>query len=93
MSVDILPLAVWSDEAERFIPLGLHLLPEYYAREAARFAAYRWGEWLVEDATVRVGVVGHYFAQRLYEAHEHDEAALMDEADAARATRTRAHRG
>lgn len=84
MAVDLLPLATWSDEDERFVPIGLHLLPEYYAREAARFAGYRWGEWVKEKPGIRNSVAAHWFAHRLYTAHESDATALREEEDARR---------
>lgn len=85
LSVDVLPAVAWVEALEEFLPVGgLHLLPEYYAREAARFAGYRWGEWLVEDIGVRHGVLAHYFANRLFAAHESDAVTLKREQDAAR---------
>lgn len=95
MAVATLPLvALWdTEQGSHYVPIGLTLLPEYYAREAARFAGYRWGEWLVEQTTVRTGVIAHWFANRLFSAHEQDAARLYEEREAQRvkASSSRGH--
>ena len=80
----MLPLLAWDTEERVYVPLGLTLLPEYHAREAARFAMYRWVEWCNEAPTVRIGILAHWLATRLFAAHEADAIALKHEADAAK---------
>ena len=86
----MLPLLAWDTEERCYVPLGLTLLPEYHAREAARFGGWRWDEWCNADADMRISVIGHWMASRLFAAHESDAIALKHEADAEKA---RQHRG
>lgn len=84
MAVDLVPLQAWDTDAGTYRNLGLHLLPEYYAREAARFAGYRWNEFCALDGMAVAGIVAHWFANRMFNAHENDAAALRHEAEAAK---------
>lgn len=87
MAIDMLPLTLQNPEDGRYVELPLHFLPEYHAREAARFGGYGWAEFDALAPDTATGVVAHYIAQRMFAAHEADAIRLSQEAEAKRGAR------
>lgn len=90
MQVALYPLAVLDTETGEYHTLRVSLLPEYHAREAARFASTAWGDFIAMKPPDFMNAVAHYIAQRLFTAHEADAVRLRQEQDMARG---RANRG
>ena len=82
LAVELLPLAVLDAETGEYHRIGLTLLPEYHAREAARFTSTPWDAFLQMTPEGVMGTVAHYIANRLFNAHEADAVRLRQESDA-----------
>jgi len=89
MAVELLPLAVLDAETGSYHRIGLTLLPEYHAREAARFVAMSWTEFVALSPEALMGAVAHYIANRLFTAHEADAVRLRQESEAKRGVKPR----
>lgn len=56
-------------------PLCNFLIPEYEAREAARFNLYKWSEWIELDGMDRARCVAYYRIHLSIEEHISHEAS------------------
>lgn len=90
MQVALYPLAVLDTETGEYHTLRVSLLPEYHAREAARFLSTPWSAFLAMKPEGFMAAIAHYIAQRLFTAHEADAVRLRQEQEMARG---RANRG
>lgn len=82
MAVELLPLAVLDAETGTYHRIGLTLLPEYHARETARFTATPWDAFLRMTPEGLMAAIAHYIAHRLFTAHEADAVRLRQESEA-----------
>lgn len=79
MSITSIPLRAPDPETGEWVEIGLHLLPEYHAREAARFAGIPWPRFVRLKSRHFADTVGHWMAHTLFSMHTQDAHALEAE--------------
>lgn len=79
MSIRQPRLAVPDPETGVWVDVGLTLMPEYWFREAARFAGYRWREFTRLKPRDAIATVAHWMAHGLFNQHTQDAHALESE--------------
>ncbi len=89
MTIDDLPVVFRAPDRGDFITLPLRFVPEFYAREAARFTVQPWREWSALPSAERRGSLAHYFAHNAHRAHTEDAVTLRREAEIAKARGSR----
>ena len=93
MSVRSLALVVPAREGDAPLPVGISLIPQFQAREAARFGGLTWQHYCALPPRERTNAVAHYWAARLYETHIADATAWEQERRAITDRQRSARRG
>ncbi len=93
MSVRSLALVVPARDSDTTIPVGVSLIPQFQAREAARFVGLPWRDYCALPPHERIDAVAHYWAARLYETHVADATATEQERRAITDRQRRASHG